>query len=97
MEQIQAEYKKLALELHPDKNNGDKEAEAKFQKLKVSLRESDEQWPNHGKIRINYSFELRSGRLFLALPNVLVHFYFDGGDWGGGANKIIGCQGNTTR
>lgn len=35
VEQIQTEYKKLALDLHPDKNSGDKEAEAKFQKLKV--------------------------------------------------------------
>lgn len=38
VEQIQAEYKKLALELHPDKNSGDKEAEAKFQKIQVILR-----------------------------------------------------------
>ncbi|XP_022210990.1 J domain-containing protein isoform X2 [Drosophila obscura] len=33
-EQIQAEYKVLALQCHPDKNSGDKEAEAKFQNLK---------------------------------------------------------------
>lgn len=36
VEQIQAEYKVLALQHHPDKNNGDKEAEAKFQNLKVN-------------------------------------------------------------
>lgn len=36
-EQIQAEFKVLALQHHPDKNSGDKDAEAKFQKLKVSL------------------------------------------------------------
>lgn len=35
-EQIQTEYKVLALQHHPDKNDGDKEAEAKFQLLKVS-------------------------------------------------------------
>lgn len=35
VEQIQAEYKVLALQYHPDKNSGDKEAEAKFQQLKV--------------------------------------------------------------
>ncbi|XP_059621022.1 J domain-containing protein [Phlebotomus argentipes] len=34
VEQIQAEYKVLALQYHPDKNSGDKEAEAKFQQLK---------------------------------------------------------------
>lgn len=37
IEQIQAEYKVLALQHHPDKNSGDKEAEAKFQKLKVVM------------------------------------------------------------
>lgn len=35
VEQIIAEYKVLALQHHPDKNDGDKEAEAKFQQLKV--------------------------------------------------------------
>lgn len=35
VEQITAEYKARALQYHPDKNAGDKEAEAKFQKLKV--------------------------------------------------------------
>ncbi|RVE54747.1 hypothetical protein evm_000514 [Chilo suppressalis] len=34
IEQITAEYKILALQHHPDKNDGDKDAEAKFQKLK---------------------------------------------------------------
>lgn len=36
-EQIQAEYKVLALQFHPDKNP-DKDAEAKFQKLKVRMK-----------------------------------------------------------
>ena len=36
VEQITAEYKALALQYHPDKNEGNKEAEAKFQQLKVS-------------------------------------------------------------
>lgn len=35
VEQITAEYKLLALQYHPDKNEGDKEAERKFQQLKV--------------------------------------------------------------
>lgn len=35
VEQITAEYKALALQYHPDKNEGNKEAEAKFQQLKV--------------------------------------------------------------
>lgn len=34
-EQILAEYKVLALQYHPDKNDGDKEAESKFQLMKV--------------------------------------------------------------
>ncbi|XP_050664958.1 J domain-containing protein [Leptidea sinapis] len=34
VEQITAEYKVRALQYHPDKNGGDKEAEAMFQKLK---------------------------------------------------------------
>ncbi|KAL1123510.1 hypothetical protein AAG570_002588 [Ranatra chinensis] len=35
VEQIIAEYKVRALQYHPDKNDGDKEAEAMFQKLKL--------------------------------------------------------------
>lgn len=38
VEQIQTEYKVLALQYHPDKNSGDKDAEAKFQKLKVCFK-----------------------------------------------------------
>ncbi|KAL5282877.1 DNAJC12 family protein [Megaselia abdita] len=34
IEQIQAEFKVLALQFHPDKNDGDKQAEEKFQKFK---------------------------------------------------------------
>ncbi|XP_046435965.1 J domain-containing protein isoform X1 [Neodiprion pinetum] len=34
VEQITAEYKALALQYHPDKNEGNKEAEIKFQQLK---------------------------------------------------------------
>ncbi|XP_019870005.1 J domain-containing protein isoform X2 [Aethina tumida] len=34
IEQITAEYKVRALQYHPDKNDGDKEAEQKFQQLK---------------------------------------------------------------
>ncbi|XP_065342643.1 J domain-containing protein-like [Cloeon dipterum] len=34
VEQITAEYKARALQLHPDKNDGDKESEARFQLLK---------------------------------------------------------------
>lgn len=37
VEQITAEFKAKALQFHPDKNEGDKEAEIKFQKLNVSL------------------------------------------------------------
>ena len=37
VEQITAEYKALALQYHPDKNEGNKEAEAKFQQLKVTF------------------------------------------------------------
>lgn len=36
-EQILAEYKVLALQYHPDKNDGDKEAESKFQLMKVKI------------------------------------------------------------
>jgi hypothetical protein len=36
-EQITAEYKVRALQFHPDKNEGNKEAEEKFQKLKVRI------------------------------------------------------------
>ncbi|KAM7361397.1 dnaJ domain-containing protein isoform 2-T3 [Cochliomyia hominivorax] len=56
IEQIQAEYKVLALQYHPDKNSGDKDAEAKFQKLKEAKetlcdpekRANYDKWRNSG-------------------------------------------------
>ncbi|KOB64422.1 J domain-containing protein, partial [Operophtera brumata] len=56
VEQITAEYKILALQHHPDKNDGDKEAEAMFQKLKEaketlcdpSKRALYDKWRNSG-------------------------------------------------
>uniref|UniRef100_A0A1B0CQR3 Putative molecular chaperone n=1 Tax=Lutzomyia longipalpis TaxID=7200 RepID=A0A1B0CQR3_LUTLO len=61
VEQIQAEYKVLALQYHPDKNSGDKEAEAKFQQLKEAKeilcdpekRANYDKW-RHSGISISY-------------------------------------------
>lgn len=60
-EQIIAEYKARALQFHPDKNDGDKDAEAKFQKLKEAKeilcdpekRANYDKWRNSG-ISISY-------------------------------------------
>ncbi|XP_037944369.1 J domain-containing protein-like [Teleopsis dalmanni] len=56
VEQIQAEYKVLALQFHPDKNSGEKDAEMKFQKLKEAKetlcdperRANYDKWRNSG-------------------------------------------------
>lgn len=56
VEQITAEYKVRALQFHPDKNEGDKDAEAKFQKLKEAKevlcdperRKNYDKWRNSG-------------------------------------------------
>lgn len=56
VEQIQAEFKILALQFHPDKNSGDKESEGKFQKLKEAKetlcdpekRANYDKWRNSG-------------------------------------------------
>lgn len=60
-EQIVTEYKVLALQYHPDKNDGDKEAQAKFQLLKQAKetlcdpekRANYDKWRNSG-ISISY-------------------------------------------
>lgn len=61
VEQIQAEYKVLALQHHPDKNPDDGEAEARFQELQVAKdtltdpekRAQYDRWLNSG-IAISY-------------------------------------------
>ncbi|XP_034938398.1 J domain-containing protein [Chelonus insularis] len=61
VEQITAEYKVRALLYHPDKNEGDKEAEVKFQQLKYAKeilcdsekRSNYDKWRNSG-IAISY-------------------------------------------
>ncbi|XP_051159964.1 J domain-containing protein [Leptopilina boulardi] len=61
VEQITAEYKALALQYHPDKNEGNKEAEAKFQQLKNAKeilcdpekRSNYDKW-RHSGISISY-------------------------------------------
>lgn len=61
VEQITAEYKVLALQYHPDKNGGNKEAEAKFQQLKNAKeilcdpekRSNYDKW-RHSGISISY-------------------------------------------
>jgi len=61
VEQIQAEYKLLALQHHPDKNSGEKESEEKFQKLKEAKetlcdperRANYDKW-RHSGISISY-------------------------------------------
>lgn len=61
VEQIQTEYKVLALQYHPDKNAGDKDAEAMFQKLKEAKeilcdperRANYDKWRSSG-IQITY-------------------------------------------
>ncbi|XP_046144527.1 J domain-containing protein isoform X2 [Osmia bicornis bicornis] len=61
VEQITTEYKVLALQYHPDKNEGDKEAEKKFQQLKHAKevlcdperRSNYDKW-RHSGIAISY-------------------------------------------
>lgn len=61
VDQIQAEFKILALQYHPDKNAGDKESEVKFQQLKEAKeilcdpekRAGYDKWRNSG-IQISY-------------------------------------------
>ncbi|XP_042891847.1 J domain-containing protein-like isoform X1 [Penaeus japonicus] len=66
VEQIQAEYKVRALQLHPDKNPDDPEAEEKFQKLQIAKdtlcdpeqRVKYDKWLNSG---LAISYEQWSG------------------------------------
>lgn len=44
----------MALKHHPDKNEGDKEAEEKFQKLKVSRVAADEATVSHKMKNLYY-------------------------------------------
>ncbi|KAK9730233.1 DnaJ domain [Popillia japonica] len=56
VDQITAEYKVRALQYHPDKNEGNKEAEEKFQKLKVDLAGADVD-TDHILVRANIKYQ----------------------------------------
>lgn len=82
VEQITAEYKNLALQYHPDKNAGNKEAEEKFQKLKEAKeilcdpekRCNYDKWRNSG-IAISYK-QWVSMKDHVHQVNILIIFNF---------------------
>ncbi|XP_066959580.1 J domain-containing protein [Macrobrachium rosenbergii] len=97
VEQIQAEYKVRALQLHPDKNPDDPDAEAQFQKLQVAKdtltdpekRAKYDRWLNSG---ILVSYETWCGmkqhmttNLHWATPNTKDRMLDSGSSQGGGS------------
>lgn len=89
-EEVKKAYRKLAFLYHPDRNNGDKEAEEKFKEISeayavLSDKEKRTYYDRFGRTKFRQRYT--PGDLFRGI-NVENFFYFQGGRRGEG-----GCRG----
>lgn len=96
-DQIKSAYRKLALKYHPDKNPGDKEAEAKFKEAAEAyevLSDSDKRarYDRYGHEGVGGSYSANMNDIFAHFGNI-----FGGGGGGSIFDDIFGFGGGRSR
>jgi molecular chaperone DnaJ len=90
-DEIKKAFRKLSLKFHPDRNPGDKEAEAKFKEVAeayevLSDPKKKEEYDNPHS---NFDFNMSGGPDFggMDMDDILRHFGFGGMDFGFGSSR----------
>lgn len=98
-EEIKKAYRKLALKYHPDKNNGDKNAEARFKQISeayavLSDKEKRRQYDTYGSNGFHQRFSQEDIFRGFDLNSILRQFGFGAGSFGTGASFRASQGGN---
>ena len=87
-EEIKKAYRKLALKYHPDKNSGDKQAEAKFKEISeayavLSDKEKKQQYDTYGDTGFHQRYSREDIFRNFDINDILRQFGFGGGSFSG--------------
>lgn len=90
-DEIKSAFRKQSLKWHPDRNNGSKEAEAKFKEIAEAYEVlgSEDKRKEYDNPQSNFDFNMSGGPDFngMGMDDILRHFGFGGMDFGFGGHR----------